>query len=195
MSNKEIPIQLLEMIEKTRAGLHQIVDERCDALIHGMENGGSSQRRKAFSLYSNPVVFKGEKPESMTMPDGTVIETKNWRTVAAAILKDCNADAERHNRMMQLCGIAFGRFRSILSHEPLTMNVPLEIDEDLYFEGKFDTEYLIRVMKEKVLDPVGYDYSGITITLRDTEPAFSVESEEKDMTKDESEEEGFSMQM
>lgn len=192
MSNKETKIQ---MIEEARADMHQLVDERYDELIHCLEDGGSPQRRKAFSLSSNPVVFKGEKPESMTMPDGTIIETKNWKAAAVAILKDCNADAERHNRMMKLCGIAFGRFRSILSHEPLTMNAPLEIDEDLYFEGKFDTEYLIRMMKEKVLDPVGYDYSGITITLRDTEPAFSVEPEDEDMTEDENEEEGFSMQM
>ena len=43
------------------------------------------------------------------------------------------------------------------------MNVPLKIDEGLYFEGKFDTEALLTIMIKKVLKPIGYDYSQIII--------------------------------
>ncbi len=43
------------------------------------------------------------------------------------------------------------------------MDVPLKIDEGLYFEGKFDTEALLTIMIKKVLKPIGYDYSQIII--------------------------------
>ena len=53
------------------------------------------------------------------------------------------------------------------------MDVPLKIDEGLYFEGKFDTEALLTMMEKKVLEPVGYDFSGIVIRYTEKKPAIS----------------------
>ena len=53
------------------------------------------------------------------------------------------------------------------------MDVPLKIDEGLYFEGKFDTEALLTMMEKKVLEPVGYDFSGIVIQYTEKKPAIS----------------------
>ena len=50
------------------------------------------------------------------------------------------------------------------------MDAPLKIDEELYFETKFDTEALISMMMKKVLEYVGYDYSGIVIQYTAREP-------------------------
>jgi len=47
------------------------------------------------------------------------------------------------------------------------MDVPLKVDDDIYFEGKFDTESLLKVLTERVLRPAGYDYRFITITATD----------------------------
>lgn len=190
MSDNEKEIR---MIEESRSRMHRIIDQKYDALINDIQNGRTSFKSRKFPLTSNPSVFKGEKPASITMSDGQMIPTPSWKSVATAILKDCNADTKRHELMLKLCGVTAGRFRPILSHDPSEMNVPLEIDDDLYFEGKFDTEYLIKMMTEKVLDQVGYDYSGITVTLRNEMPAPTFESEEDTPTEDEAE--GFSMQM
>ena len=60
-------------------------------------------------------------------------------------------------------GKVAGRQRIILGKSAEEMNVPLKIDEEIYFEGKFDTEALLTMMIKKVLEPVGYDYSQIII--------------------------------
>lgn len=77
------------------------------------------------------------------------------------------------------------------------MDVPLKIDNDLYFEGKFDTEYLIRMMTERVLKPTGYDYSGVVIHMRNPslQNAGESEYESEQETEDENEDSGFIMQM
>lgn len=100
-----------------------------------------------------------------------------------AVLADCNADEERHNRLLQLCGKVSGRSRSILSSDPSGMDMPIRIDDGLFFEGKFDTEYLIKMMTERVLDKVGYDYSGIRIAIRNR-PTRVLEPEEPKRTED-----------
>ena len=37
------------------------------------------------------------------------------------------------------------------------------MDEELYFEGKFDTEAMLNMLEKKVLEPAGVDYSSIKI--------------------------------
>lgn len=49
------------------------------------------------------------------------------------------------------------------------MDVPLMIDEDLYLEGKLDTEFILKIVKRDILDCVGYDYSGIGIVVQEPE--------------------------
>lgn len=43
------------------------------------------------------------------------------------------------------------------------MDVPIQIDKELYFEAKFDTEALLTIMERKILEPIGYDFSEIMI--------------------------------
>lgn len=192
MKNTEKEIQI---IEEDRARMHRIVDERYDVLIDDIRNGKNLFRQRSLPLVSHPSVFKGKKPISITLPNGEIIPTSKWRSVATAILKDCNDDMEMHYRMMKLCGITAGRFRMLLSHDPSEMDVPLKIDDDLYFEGKFDTEYLIKMMTEKVLDQVGYDYSGISITIQNKQTDVSFEPQEDTSAEDENKNEDFSVQM
>lgn len=60
-----------------------------------------------------------------------------------------------------------GRQRIILGKSAEEMDVPIKIDEGLYFEGKVDTEALLTMMTKKVLEPIGYDYSQIIIQYTD----------------------------
>ena len=76
-------------------------------------------------------------------------------------------------RLMQLRGKVFGRQRTILGRDPAGMDVPIQIDKELYFEAKFDTEALLTMMEKKVLEPVGYDFSGIIIQYTEKKLAMS----------------------
>ena len=131
----------------------------------------------------------------LTLPDGQTIPTPTWKSVALAVLKACNNEPEMHQRLMNIRGSVAGRTRFILSDTPTDMNAPLEIDEGLYFEGKFDSEYMMKMLTKRILDRIGYDYSGITVTLRPTDPVGIIETDEPEEILDEDETEGFGMQM
>lgn len=83
-----------------------------------------------------------------------------------AILQDCNADPTMHTYLMELRGKVMGRQRTILAASPEKMHAPLEIDKDLYMESYYDTATLLYVLKNRVLDEVGYNYSGIRVRFR-----------------------------
>ena len=158
----------IEMVEKVREELLQEMNRRCDALIRNYqeeEQGISSrpENQKRILAWVSPATLKGKKPVSLTFGSGETIATPTWKKVVQTILKHCNEQPDMHERLMQLRGKVFGRQRIILGKVPEEMDVPLQIDKDLYFESKFDTEALLTMMERKVLEPVGYDFSGIRI--------------------------------
>lgn len=89
--------------------------------------------------------------------------TPTWRKVAQKILQTCNEQPDIHERFMEMCGKVAGRWRTILGSSPEEMDVPIKVDEELYFEGKFDTEAMLNMLEKKVLEPTGVDYSSIKI--------------------------------
>lgn len=185
----------IELLEESRSRMHRLIDERYDELLGSLADGRRiSEKPRTMALTSSPFLFKGEKPVSLTMRDGRTIPTPTWKSVALAVLKDCNNEPEMHQRLMNLRGSVAGRTRFILSANHDDMNVPLKIDDDLYFEGKFDSEYLMKMMTERVLNPVGYDCSGISVTLRPHELTETIVEDTADIS-DEEETEGFGIQM
>lgn len=177
-----------EMINDSRTRMHQLIDKRFDELLDSIENGKSIlPETEILSLSSPPFLFKGEKPSAIIM-NGNIIPTPTWKLVVTTILRACNNEPTMHNRLMELRGSVSGRSRYILSDCPKDMNVPLKIDDDLYFEGKFDSEYLIKMMTERVLKPIGFDYDKIDIVLRPRE-------QKQDMEEISHENEGISIQL
>lgn len=158
----------IETVEKIRKELLRMVNQRCDELIQMYQNSekGISPKeeiRESKLGWGSPAVLKGKKPVSVKFVSGETIETSTWKKVVQAILKHCNKQPDMHERLMWLRGRVFGRQRIILGEFPEEMDVPIQIDEGLYFEGKFDTEALITMMRKKVLEPVGYDSNEIVI--------------------------------
>ena len=90
-----------------------------------------------------------------------------------------------HERLVQLRGKVFGRQQTILGNFPERMDVPSQIDKDLYFEAKFDTEALLTMIERKILEPIGYDLSGIMIQYTERKQMIS---EMPDMTQSENRE-------
>lgn len=118
------------------------------------------------SLCESPSFFRGKQVAAVIFPDDKRIEVPTWRALVETVLADCNSDAERHVKLMNLRGHIPGRKRHLLSATPDGMRSALEIDENLYLETHYDTETLLKVMLNRILDPIGYDYSGIRVVLR-----------------------------
>lgn len=168
----------IELIEKVREELLQLVNQRCDAVIQMYQNREQNinlgtEIRECELAWVSPSVLKGKKPIALKFASGETVETPTWKKTVQTILKHCNEQPDMHERLLQLRGKAFGRRRTILGKSPEEMDVPIQIDEGLYIEAKFDTEALITMMTKKVLEPVGYDYSGLIIQYTAREPMIS----------------------
>ena len=162
--------KVLETISELRQGAYQLIN-RLDEIQKRIESGEEltfDETALSIPLSASPHVFKGKKPTAVTMPDGQTIPITTWKSLAATILKDCASDESRRGKMKSLCGIVAGRQRYVLSTSPSDMDVPLKVDEGLYFEGKFDTEYLIKMMTQRIFQYVGYDYNRIIVTIHPT---------------------------
>ena len=135
----------LTRVEQSREQMHQKIDDLYDELVQKilmeekrltMDDG-----EQLLSLAADPARFKGLKPSRLLFPDGSVVTVQNWRHLVA------------------------GRLRPLLSGSPKGMNVPVMIDEGLYLEGKLDTEYLIKTVRDQILNSVGYDYDKIGLVV------------------------------
>ena len=82
------------------------------------------------------------------------------------ILRHCAGDPLRREKLMALRDNVSGNFRCLISASPDGMRFPLEISQELYVEGKFDTEALLRNLTEKLLIPAGYDYRRVLLQCR-----------------------------
>lgn len=162
----------IQAIEKMRKELIGLVNQRCDDLIQVLQadlslEGHQNEFERTLHV---PSIFKGKKALAVKFASGEEFETSTWKNVVQRILEDCNNQPDKHEKLMRLRDSATGNFRTILGSSGEGMNVPLKIDEGLYFEGKFDTEALLTMLVKKVLEPVGYDYERILIRYAIREP-------------------------
>ncbi len=162
----------IEMVEQIREELIQMVNRKCDAMLQMYQNGSQSAYSENRVMENKlawvaPATLKGKKPIGLKFTSGESVETPTWKSVVQTIMQHCNSQPDMHERLMQLSGKVAGRQRIILSKSAEEMDVPLKIDEGLYFEGKFDTEALLTMMTKKVLEPIGYDYNQIIIQYAD----------------------------
>lgn len=143
--------------------------EKTERLILSLETPADNLPNRthvSFSLLS-PYMLKGQKPVSVLFSDGRERRANTWKEVASVILDDCNADPDRHRRLLELCNMVTGRSRLLFANSPDGMHRPIHVaDEPLFFESFFDTETLIKVLTMRILTPAGYDFSGIMIRCR-----------------------------
>lgn len=121
-----------------------------------------------YPLCMEPGFFKGKSVVAVIFPDGVRIETPTWKALAKVVMKRCNDDAGKHTALMELRNRVQGRRRQLLGNGSAGMRSPIKIDRGLYMESHYDTESLLRIMKTRILDAVGYDYSGIQVAIRNS---------------------------
>ena len=160
--------ELIATIELSRRDVLALVNDRYDALLEAIRTGGSITGSNALSarLQDNAALFKGKKPVAVILPDGCEITVATWKEVVQAIFTDCFEKPTRYAKLLTLNGRIAGKSRVLVSRESAGMGAPVQIGDGLFFESKFDTETLLNVLMHRVLDAIGYDYSGIYIRYR-----------------------------
>ena len=168
MSNNKKETALLEL-KTLRENLLSIVNTSIDGLITRLENADEIETALSFEiiypLSVNPHLFKGTKPITVLFGKERVA-VKNWRSVCMEILQRCIVDPEKHSNLLYLRNKIHGRVRTILSDKPDGMNRPLKLENELYLETYFDTEWLIRILTNEILNTLRFDYSDISIEVR-----------------------------
>ena len=170
---------MLEQLEASRERMHRYIDDQFDELRTRILCGEyvasiAAMLEREYPLDTADATFKGKKPVTIHFADGRELPVSSWKEVAAILLQDCISNPYCSSRMYDMAGSYFGRKRIILDHTPGKMDVPIYLASDLYFEGKFDTQSLIGILKQ-IMDRCGYDHSGITLTVRD--PKFDLKQE------------------
>ena len=134
------------------------------------EEGGNldsvDRYESIYPLCMEPGFFKGKAVVAVIFPDGVRVETPTWKNFVEVVLKRCNGDAKKHKALMELRNRIQGRSRRLLGSGNTGMRSPIKIDRGLYMEAHYDTESLLRIMKTRILDAVGYDYRGIQVAIR-----------------------------
>ncbi len=124
----------------------------------------------------------------MKLPDGMVMPTKTWSDVARMLFADCCQDAGCLEKLETLAdhSCSPGGLNQ-LSASPNQMQHPVQIGENLYLEfaGSRDVT-MARLVR--LLDAAGYDYSNVTLHLKEryAEPGLSVQqTDEESFEQDE----------
>lgn len=164
----------IQELQNFRTQLIQEINLYFDGMIQKlrteqMPNSSVAEVREYESIYplsATTGIFKGKKPTGVRFPDGTRVDVPTWKKVVEVILQRCNSNPSNHRELEKLCGKVSGRERVFLANKCDNMRSPIEIDHNIFVETHYDTETLLRIITTRILDPIQYDYSGITIAIR-----------------------------
>lgn len=158
---------LQELCQITNRIIEQYTVENAAA---GEEEGDdldlADRYESIYPLCTEPGFFKGKAVVAVIFPDGVRVETPTWKKLVEVVLKRCNDDVGKHRALMELRNRIQGRSRKLLGSGSTGMRSPIKIDRGLYMEAHYDTESLLRIMKARILDAVGYDYRSIQVAIR-----------------------------
>lgn len=165
MNNSEVIKALKELREDLTASLNEVFDKLLDS-INNMSENDKTLIDFVYPLSAMPELFIGKKPTAV-ISGMERVEVKTWRGVFTEILTHCNAETVYHEKLMFLRNKVLGKVRVLVSDKPDGMKRPLKLEDDLFFETHLGTAELIRILTNRILDEVGYDYSGISVAIRD----------------------------
>jgi hypothetical protein len=115
-------------------------------------------------LGARPSVFIGTKPDAVIFGDMQYI-VRTWREAYEIVIGKRNADPRCHEPLTNNLHWFQGSVRKFLSNVPDGMKNPLKVDETLWTETHYGSETLMNTLVERILRPVGFDYSGIRIAF------------------------------
>ncbi len=171
-------MDLLQELETARQRLLQQVNTEFDMLAekvrlaelasaHG-EEPRPVDVGTVLPLGENTRLFKGTKPLKLIFPDQSQVFVTSWKQGVAEVLRRCLAQPGMEAALRREAGNITGRSRVLLAESAEGMRSPVPLAEGLYMESHFDTETLLSVLTRRILGQIGYDYSGIRVSIRRT---------------------------
>jgi hypothetical protein len=118
-------------------------------------------------LNANPSQFVGTKPNAVIIGDMQYI-VRTWREVYEVVIGKCNDDPRCHELLTRNLHWFQGNVRKLLSDKPDGMRRPLKVDDGLWAETHYGSESLMCILVERILKPVGFDFSDIKIAFDPT---------------------------
>ena len=156
-------MNIMQELNSIRANL-DILCQMTDQIIQHCQNSSLDTIESIYPFTMDSSFFKGKSVAAVILPDGIRVNTATWLKFIEIIMKDC--EKEKREKLMSLKDRVLGRNRVLLGSSSETMRTAVKIDEDLYLEGHYDTETLINIVKKRILDIVGYDYSEIKVVIK-----------------------------
>ena len=119
-----------------------------------------------YPLTAGAGIFKGKKPTGVVI-GGEYVPLRTWKQLVAEIMARCMADARYEQALQAQAGRVSGKKRALLASPDEGMRSPLPIGGGLFLETHYDTETLLNILMNRILRPIGYDYSAIRVTVRE----------------------------
>ncbi len=161
-------------LEALRKRILQEVNTEFDRIIELAAKRENMNDRKEYAkpyemrypLTAGPNIFKGKKPTGVILGERAPIAVLTWKQVVDEIIQECVKDERYVQALREQCDKVKGKKRTLLSKSKDGMRRPLEIFDDLYMETHYDTETLLNILTTRILGPIGYDFSDISVTIR-----------------------------
>jgi hypothetical protein len=159
---------MIAEIEQARQSILKLINNMFDRWVVNMQNQQqmdvATSSELIVPLSNDPRFFVNKKPTAVLFGD-TRVEAKTWTAVLKEILHHCNQDPIYHDRLMNLRGKAAGKIRVFLSGNKTGMTKPIEISEGLFVESHYGSQTMMHILTQRILVPIRYDYSDISIAL------------------------------
>lgn len=110
-------------------------------------------------------IFKGKKPSSVIFGSEAPVTVFSWKQLVETVMKKCVSEERYLEKLYSLSNRVTGRKRVLLSCSAQEMRSPIKIADRLYMETHYDTETLLNILITKILMPIGYDYSAVSVTV------------------------------
>lgn len=160
-------------LESMRKRILREINTEFDILIEQMSTAEDSAAPQAVAPppyeITYPItaggIFKGTKPTAVAFGGEAPETVFNWKQLVETVMKKCVSDERYLEKLYSLSNRVTGRKRVLLSCSARDMRSPIEIADRLYMETHYDTETLLNILITKILMPIGYDYSTISVTI------------------------------
>ena len=167
-------MDIIREMEAMRKRMIQEINTEFDLLIERALSEGLTMELPAaeesyesvYPLAAGTRIFKGTKPTSVIFSDHSQVYVSTWKQVASAIMAQCLKSSENKAKLLALSNSISGRKRKLLAKTDADMRSPLKLCDNLYMESHYDTETLLNVLTNRILDAIQYDYSSIQISIR-----------------------------
>lgn len=194
--NIDFDKEIEELKNSLIAGIVEITDE-LKRTISDPNCDVETVRTAPLRIRKGSADFKGEKPVSITLPDGRNVEVKTWKQTAEVLLRDCFKAPDDQEWLRSQCGRVAGRLRVLLTDDRTLLQRPVEICDNVFFETKQDVPIMFDIMIDRFFRPMDYDYQNVIVNVKFDAPVLYQEmvqeTDEEDVSEDMSEDDDIQM--